>query len=244
MNGHRPAPPPCGMRTACVRAQSRPDGSRSMISCRRSGKRSITALISRTVRGAGRRCLISPSLPMNASMKPRGRSRWRSGLFDERSVSVITTTSRSNRSSARSLISRIWRSKAGSFGVSASTATMRHSHRKSSGSMPSASRMRKPSGSSSAFDAASSDGVLDPSSTSAGRGTASAPLSSCAIAGPPATSSNRTAATRASKAGLIGTVIEPPVVSDIGAFGAKTPAMRLILPRCCTRGADERGMTP
>jgi len=139
--------------------QFRPDGLRSSISCRRSGKRSITALISRTSRGEGRRCLTSPSLSMIASMKPRARSRWRSELPEARSVSMITTTSRSYNCSARASMSRICCMKAGSFGVSASTATTRHSHRNSSMSASTASKMRNPSISTSASGASSSTSV-------------------------------------------------------------------------------------
>jgi len=206
-------------------ASYRPAGRRSIISCRRNGNLSITAFNSRTSRGAGRRCLISPSLSMIASMKPRGRSLWRNLLSDARSVSITTTTSRSNRSPARASISRIWWMKAGSLGVSAMTATIRHCHRNSAGSTCAASRMRSPSGatSSAGGTAASRPGaVVSATST----GTASEAIKGAAVA----KGRVRGRAT-ASRIGFIGKVMGPPVVTDIGKNGRKTPAGTMNVPR-------------
>lgn len=104
----------------------------SRISRLRTGILSMVRDSSRTSHGNGLRSLMPPSLPINASINPRGRSFLRSAELAEGAVSTITTTSRSARSSARAASSSICSMKRGSFGLSAKTTIGRASHLKSS----------------------------------------------------------------------------------------------------------------
>ncbi len=105
------------------------DGQRlSRISCWRIGILSIVREISRTVHGDGLRSLMPPSLPISTKPKPRGCNAWRRVDRASGSVSTRTITSRSTRPSSSSSISSIWRTKAGSYGLSANTINGRCVH--------------------------------------------------------------------------------------------------------------------
>ncbi len=74
-----------------------PAGRCSSISCRRSGKRSMARVISRTLPGLGLAHLHLAVLVHQHQRKARaGRSLWRTAVRAAGSVSVITTTSRSS----------------------------------------------------------------------------------------------------------------------------------------------------
>lgn len=104
----------------------------SRISCLRIGILSMERVSSRTSQGKGLRSFTPPSLPISASMNPRGRSFWRSSDFASGFVSTMSTTSRSARSSRRALSRSICSTNRGSFGVSAKTTMGRAIHLKSS----------------------------------------------------------------------------------------------------------------
>jgi hypothetical protein len=102
------------------------------VSSRREGSRSIWLTISRAGTGAGKRRTTTPSLSISTMPKPRGRSSLRSGPSSSGELSVITTTSRSVRSSGRSFSIRSCCWNRGSSGVSAKTTSGRATQRSSS----------------------------------------------------------------------------------------------------------------
>jgi len=95
----------------------------SRISCWRMGILSMVREISRTSHGNGLRRYIVPSFPIRTSMKPLGCSLRRKAERASGSVSVSTTTSRSARSSNRSVNRAICSMYRGSAGLSAKTTT-------------------------------------------------------------------------------------------------------------------------
>lgn len=104
---------------------------RALISCWRRGDLSIDLPISRMSQGAGLRNATVPSLSINTSMNPCGRSRSRNVVSAVGSVSVMTMTSRSTSagmSAPRLSICSMYR---GSKGVSAKTTMARARQRKS-----------------------------------------------------------------------------------------------------------------
>lgn len=131
LGGDSPPKQGLGVSRNQVRPTQRPAGLRSSISCRRVGKRSITAINSRPERTAGRRALTSPSLSMIAVVKARGRITCRRGLRSSGWASNITTASRATNSSALSRSASSWRLNCGSSGVSDITTIIRRSQMKS-----------------------------------------------------------------------------------------------------------------
>lgn len=113
----------------------------SRSSCNRIGILSIDRVSSRTSHGKGFRSLMSPSLPISVSMKPRGRSFLRNSERSSGEVSVISTTSRSASSPRRASSNSICLLKAGSAGVSANTTTGLATHLNAFRSISAASNM-------------------------------------------------------------------------------------------------------